>query len=70
MGLQIALQNISIDQDPLFLVFLNLRKADDTVDQEHILIPLEEYVAGPLWRGLLETFWDRQKVVPRKNGFH
>ena len=30
----------SIDQDPLFLVFLDLRKAYDTVDQEHLIITL------------------------------
>ena len=31
----------SIDQSPLFLVFLDLRKAYDTMDQELLLITLE-----------------------------
>ena len=28
----------SIDQDPLFLLFLDLRKSYDTVDQERLLV--------------------------------
>ena len=45
---------------PLFLVFLNPRKAYDTMDLERLLITLEEYGVGPRLCGLLETFWDRQ----------
>ena len=47
-------QNISsIDQDPLFLVFLDLRKAYDTVDQERLLIILKGYGSGPRMCGIL-----------------
>ena len=36
-----------IDQDPLFLVFLDLRNSYDTVDRDSLIITLEGYVAGP-----------------------
>ena len=61
---------ISIDQNPLFLVFLDLRKAYDTVDLERLLITLEGYGAGSCLCGLLKTFCYFQQAVPRQNGFH
>ena len=65
MELNIAQEITRIDQDPLFLVFLDLRKAYDTVDRDLLIITLEGYVAGPRICGILETFWDCPQVVPR-----
>ena len=45
-------------------------KAYDTVDQDRLLVTLEGYGDGPWLCGILETFCDCQKVVPRQNGFH
>ena len=41
MELKFTQELSSIDQDPLFLVFLDIRKSYDTVDQERLLITLE-----------------------------
>ena len=60
----------SIDQDTLCLVYLDLRKAYDTVDRDRLLITLEGYGAGPCLCGILETFRYWQRVVPKQNGFH
>ena len=65
MDLKLAQELASIDQDPLFLIFLDLRKAHDTVEWDRPLITLEGYGAGPWMCGILETFWEFQKVVPR-----
>ena len=70
MDLNLAQELSRIDQYPLFLVFLDLRKAYDNVDLEVLLMTLEGCVAGPCLCGLLETFWCLQQVVPRQNGFH
>ena len=70
MELKIAQELASIDQDSLFLVLLDVRKAYDTVDKERLLITLEGYSAVPCLCGLVETFWYHQQVVPRQNGFH
>ena len=57
LELKISQELDSVDQDPLFLVFLDLRKSYDTVDRGRILTALEGYGAGPHIRGLLEEFW-------------
>ena len=52
-----------MDQDPLFLVFLNLIKAYDNLDYGRILKTLERYRAGPKMRGIVAELWARQEVV-------
>ena len=63
-GTRTAIMELKLDQelsriyqDPLFLVFLELRKAYNTVDQDRLLITLEGYGAWPRMCGLLEKFW-------------
>ena len=43
MELKLAQDLASIYQEPLFLVFLDLRKAYDIVNRERLLITLEGY---------------------------
>ena len=70
MELNLAQELVSVDHDPLFLVFFDLRKAYDTVDWYHLIHTLEGYGVVPRMCRLLKTFWDHQQVVPRYNGYH
>ena len=54
-----------MDQDPLFLIFLELRKSYNTLDRGCFLITLEGYGAGPCMQRLLAVFWDQKEVVTR-----
>ena len=56
MELKLAQELVSIDQDPLLLVFLDLMKAYDTMDRDLLLVTLEGYGSGSWMCGLLETF--------------
>ena len=68
--LKLALELSSVDQDPLFLVFIDLIKAYNNLDRGRILKTIMGYGAGPKLRQLLAEFWSRQKLVTCKNGFH
>ena len=68
--LKLAQELESVDQDPPFLLFLDLRKACDNIYRGRLLKNLEGYGAGPKLRGLLAEFWSRQELVTRHNGFH
>ena len=51
---------VSIDQDSLFLVFLDLRKSYSTLEHGRILHTLVGYGSGPKMRGLLAEFLENQ----------
>ena len=60
-------QLTAIREAVLFEVFLDLRKAYDTFDQERTLDLLTTYKAGPMTVRLLRTYWDR--LMTRSTGF-
>ena len=59
----------SVDQDPLFLVFLDPRKAYDKNTCERLLHMPAGYGAGPKIWDLLAEFWSRQEIVTLPNGY-
>ena len=59
-----------VDQDPLFLVFLDLCKAYSMVDHGHLLVKLEGNVSVPHMCRILAVFWYQQEVVTHQNGYH
>ena len=59
LELIMAHELVRVDQDPLFLVFLDLQNAYDTVDHVCLLMTLDENGAGPYMYGLIATFWEQ-----------
>ena len=57
-----------IYQDPLLLMFLDLYKAYDTLDWDHLLKTMEGYGIGPHLCRILAEFWECHEVVTRKMG--
>ena len=67
---KLAQELASVEQEPLFLVFLDLRKAHNTVDRPRALQTYREYGMGPRMCRLLGNFWEWQQVVAQQQGFH
>ena len=59
MKLKRAHELVSVYQDPLLLVFIDLSKTHDNLYHGQLLQILVEYGAGPKLRGLLTEFWAR-----------
>jgi Reverse transcriptase (RNA-dependent DNA polymerase) len=60
----------NIRQEPLFQVYLNLKKAYDTLDRPRALETLKNYGMGTRLRTLLHQYWQQQQIVARQSGFH
>jgi Reverse transcriptase (RNA-dependent DNA polymerase) len=60
----------SAEQQALFMVFIDLRKAYDSLDRTRALHTFEGYGMGPNMLRLIRNFWDRQQVVTRQQGYH
>ena len=65
MELKMTQEIESINRESSLLVFLDLRKAYNTLDRGPLLQTLEGYGAGPKTRGILEEFLLRQEVVTK-----
>ena len=60
MEIKLYQELASVNQDPLFLVFLDPRKAYDTVDRGRLIRTLEGYGAVPQMYKLHKNFWAHQ----------
>jgi hypothetical protein len=55
--------------EPLYMVFMDLKKAYDTLDRMQALRILKEYGVGEkLWR-IISTIWANDTMVPRQAGY-
>lgn len=54
---------------PLFMVFLDLKKAFYSLDQEWALLVLEKYGVGPYLLRIIRSTWARDTMVPRQSGY-
>ena len=69
LEIKLAQELESVDQDTLFLLFLDLSKSYYNLYQGRLLQTLEGYGVRPKLRGLIVEFWLIREVVTRQNGF-
>lgn len=63
-------QLAAVEQEPLYVIFLGLRKAYDTLYRGRTMKILEGYGVGPTVRSILQTFWEGHTVVLRQSGYY
>ena len=60
MEINLAQELASINQDPLFFIFLDLSNSYDMVERSRLIRTLEGYGMGPQICNLCATFWAHQ----------
>ena len=50
---------------PLYMIFLDIKKAYDTIDRERVIILLKKYGLGDNIIKLMENIWDKDTVIPK-----
>ena len=68
LGLKLAQNLTSVDQDPMFLFFLDLKKAYNTVDFGRLLTTLDGYSVAPTCAGYWQCFRNSKILSPAKTG--
>ena len=67
---KLAQQLVFIEQEALHSVFIDLKKAYDTMDRERCLEILAGYGVGPNMIRILEHFWDVAMMACRAAGVY
>ena len=70
MEAKLEQQLARIFHEPLLQVFIDVRKAYDSLDRGICMEILRGYGLGPNLQRLLQQYWDRQKVVPKTVKFY
>ena len=55
--------------EPLYMVFMDLKKAYDTLDRTQALRILREYGVGEKLLRIISTIWENDTMVPRQSGY-
>jgi uncharacterized protein (DUF433 family) len=67
MNIKLLMQSIQRDINPMYFIFLDIKKAYDSVDRERILQLLQQYGVGPNICSIIEQIWTNDKLIPKQN---
>ena len=67
---KIKMQMAACSSETVYQVYIDLRKAYDSIDRNRVLRILEEYGVGPNVRRYIKSIWDSQIFLLRQAGFY
>ena len=67
---KIKMQIAASESDTIYQIYLDLRKAYDSIARNRVLKLLEKYKVGPNIRKYIHDIWDKQIFVLRQSGFY
>jgi hypothetical protein len=70
MILKLLMQHAQRTTKPTYYVFLDLKKAYDTMDRKRTLEILKAYGVGPIILGIIEKTWENDTVVPKQDKYY
>jgi Reverse transcriptase (RNA-dependent DNA polymerase) len=70
INIKLKMQLAKRKKIPLYMIFLDIKKAYDTLDRGRIMILLKEYGLGNNICKLMENIWDNDTVIPKQNLFY
>jgi len=68
--LKLIMQYAHRTTNPTYYVFLDLKKAYDTMDRKRTLEILKAYGVGPISLGIIEKTWENDTVVPKQGKYY
>jgi hypothetical protein len=70
MNVKLMMQLAKRDSDPLYMIFLDVRKAYDTLDRDRTTKVLKEYGVGDKVRRIIELVWKGDTMTPKQNKYY
>ena len=67
---KIKMQMATIASETVYKIFLDLRKAYDSIDRKRVLKLMEKYKVGTKVRRYVDRVWDNQFFMLRQAGFY
>ena len=67
---KLRIQEATCNYKTLYQIYLDLKKAYDSVDRDQVMRVLEIYKVGPRIRRYIKGIWDEQKFILRQAGFY
>ena len=69
MNVKLLMQISKRQSDPLYMIFLDIKKAYDTLDRDRTMQLLKEYVVGERVTRIINRIWKDDTMIPKQNSY-